>query len=199
VEALQQDMKVASNRLRAEVAAAKHETMELSELRSDVEKSLRQLRLDIETAAAAKSQPLSQLRAEVDVCNKTLARLENEVQRLGCFKAELEASLLRNARAASAEKQHTSRNSTAPPKKKQNPHVATEALLQNEEGIARDAEIDPAIVGREVAELKIQLNDVCDVNRTNALLFRDLRARLVIPIYHSLSHPPPPPPTHTIV
>ncbi len=87
---------------------------------------------------------------------------------------------LRNARAASAEKHHNSRNSTAPPKNKQNPHEATEALLQNEEGIARDTEIDPGIVGREVAELKIQLNDVCDVNQTNALLFRDLRARLVI-------------------
>ena len=119
VEALQQDMKVASNRLRAEVAAAKHETMELSELRKDVEKSLRRLRLDIETAAAAKNQVSWQLRAEVDVCNKALARLENEVQRLSCFKAELEATMLRNARAASAEKHHNSRNSTAPSKNKQ--------------------------------------------------------------------------------
>jgi len=76
------DVKAAYNRLRAEIAAAKQESIELRELRKDVEATLTQLRRDIEIAGDAKKAPLAHLRAEVEGTNKAVARLENEVQRL---------------------------------------------------------------------------------------------------------------------
>ncbi len=76
------DVKAAYNRLRAEIAAAKQESIELRELRKDVEATLKELRRDIEIAGDAKKAPLAHLRAEVEGTNKAVARLENEVQRL---------------------------------------------------------------------------------------------------------------------
>jgi len=67
---LGQDIKTASNRLRAEVAAARQESIELSQLRKEVETSLRQLRHDIESAGEAKKEPLAVLRAEVQLSNR---------------------------------------------------------------------------------------------------------------------------------
>jgi hypothetical protein len=78
----QKDLKSTTNRLRAEVAAAKQESLVLRQLRKEVETSLRQLRQDIEKSGEAKKEPILQLRSEVQQTNRVLARLDNELQRL---------------------------------------------------------------------------------------------------------------------